>query len=121
MTSEFLVLMVLWTWDESFEILVGVNVTVLGCGVVWFGRHASKFWKNLLPHVPCRYSSQKYGYLCTKLHTITSQKTVIFREREREREGERESVRACMCVCEREREREKWARSILHLFRLHSI
>jgi len=70
--------MVLWPWYESFEVLVGVNMTVLGCDIVWFGRHASKFWKNLLLHVQCRCFSQKYGYLCTKLHTITSQKTVIF-------------------------------------------
>jgi len=85
MTSEFLVLMVLWTWYESFEVLVGVNMTVLGCDIVWFGRLASKFWKNLLPPVQCRCFSQKYGYLCTKLHNTMSQKTVIFT--------------VCVCVC----------------------
>lgn len=87
MTSESLVLMVLWTWYESFEVLVGVNMTVLGRDIVWFGRHASKFWKNLLLHVHCRCFSQKYGYLCTKLHPITFQKTVIF------------IVFVCVCVC----------------------
>lgn len=59
MTSECLVLMALWTWYESFEVLVSVNMTVPGCGIVWFGRHASKFWKNLLPHVQCRCFSSK--------------------------------------------------------------
>jgi len=98
MTSECLVLMALWTWYESFEVLVGVNMTVPGCVIVWFGRHASKFWKNLVPHVQCRCFSKKYGYLCTKLHTIMSQKTVIF------------IVIVCVCLY-----------SILHLFRLHTI
>lgn len=44
--SKCLVLMVLWTWCESFEVLAGVNITVLGCDIVWFGRHALKFWKK---------------------------------------------------------------------------
>jgi hypothetical protein len=89
--SKCLVLMVLWTWCESFEVLAGVNITVLECDIVWFGRHALKFWKNLLPHVQCRCFSQKYEYVCTKLHIITSQKTVIF------------IVFVCVCVCVRAR------------------
>jgi hypothetical protein len=71
--SKCLVLMVLWTWCESFEVLAGVNIAVLGCDIVWFGRHALKFWKNLPSHVQYRYFSQKYGCLCTKLHIIVSE------------------------------------------------
>jgi hypothetical protein len=65
--SEFLVLMILWTWYESFEVPVGVNMTVLGCDIVWFGRHASKFWKNLLPHVQCRcfWRDNVFGFAVT--------------------------------------------------------
>jgi hypothetical protein len=78
MASKCLVLMVLWTWCESFEVLAGVNITVLGCDVVWFGIHALNFWKNVPPHVQHRYFSKICGCLCTKLHIIMSQKTVFF-------------------------------------------